>query len=118
MSLTALLIDDDPTFRELARRVLGTEGVNVVGEAASASEGLAAAESLRPEVVLVDIGLPDGDGIALARRLSALDWRPRVVLTSVYPEAASAAEVKASGAHVFASKDQLPGTGLRLLIGS
>jgi DNA-binding NarL/FixJ family response regulator len=113
---SALLIDDDPSFRVLARRVLTGAGLEVVGEAEDVASGLAAAERLRPEVVLVDVGLPDGSGVDLARELAALPWRPRVVLTSVDPDAASDEEARAVGAGGFAPKADLPGAGVRLLL--
>jgi DNA-binding NarL/FixJ family response regulator len=112
---SVVLIDDDPTFRELARRVLSATGFSVVGEGDSVATGLAAAVALQPEALLVDVGLPDGDGIDLARQLVALPWQPLVVLTSVDPDAASADDVRRSGANGFAPKDQLPGAGLELL---
>jgi DNA-binding NarL/FixJ family response regulator len=116
VTTAVLLIDDDPAFRALARLVLsGTEFV-VVGEADTVATGLAAATHLRPDAVLVDVGLPDGDGITLARELAALPWAPRVVLTSVDPDAASADDVRQSGANGFAPKDELPGAGLQLLL--
>ena len=116
VSTALLIIDDDPAFRALARRVLSGTGLGVVGEADTAAAGLAAAVELRPEVVLVDVGLPDGDGIVLARDLAALPWGPRVVLTSVDADAATSEDVRESGAHGFAPKDDLPGAGLRLLL--
>lgn len=116
--MSVLLVDDDPAFRVLARRVLSATGVSVVGEADSVATALAAANDLRPDAVLVDVGLPDGDGVALARELTALPWRPRVVLTSIDADAASPREVRRSGANGFAPKDELPNAVLRLLIGS
>jgi DNA-binding NarL/FixJ family response regulator len=112
MSATVLVVDDDPVFRSLARRTLLAEGLNVVGEADSVAAAMAAAHELRPEAVLVDIGLPDGDGVALARTLTALPWHPRVVLTSSDPEAASDDDVRASGAGAFVPKDDLPNAPL------
>ncbi len=116
MSGTILVVDDDPVFRSLARRTLVAEGLIVVGEADSVATALAAAEELRPDAVLVDVGLPDGDGVALARELTALPWRPRVVLTSSDPEAASPDDVRASGAGAFVPKDELPNTRLVALL--
>jgi DNA-binding NarL/FixJ family response regulator len=116
--MSVLVVDDDPEFRVLARRVLGGNGLSVVGEADSVATALAAAAELQPDVMLVDVGLPDGDGIALARELTALPWRPRVVLTSIDADAASPREVRRSGANGFAPKDELPNAGLRLLLGS
>lgn len=113
---SVLLIDDDPAFRRLARQTLNGSGLTVVGEAATAAAGSAAARSLEPEIMLVDVGLPDGDGISLAGELSALPWGPRVVLTSVDPDAASPEEVRKSGAIGFVPKQDLPGSGLDMLM--
>ena len=66
---------------------------------------------------LVDVGLPDGDGISLARELAALPWRPRVVLTSTDAEAATATDVRGSGAEAFVPKDELPSAELGDLLG-
>lgn len=118
MASSVLLIDDDPAFRRLARKTLKGTGLAVVGEAGTAAAGSAAARSLRPAIMLVDVGLPDGDGITLAGELAALPWGPRIVLTSVDPDAASPEDVRRSGARGFVPKQDLPGTGLRLLMGS
>ena len=53
-----------------------------MGEAAGVSQGLAAAQALRPDAALVDVRLPDGDGIALAGELARLPWSPRIVVVS------------------------------------
>jgi DNA-binding NarL/FixJ family response regulator len=116
MPTSVLLVDDDPAFRMLARRTLGGTGLSVVGEAATVAAATAEALRLRPDAVLVDVGLPDGDGITLARELTALPWAPRVVLTSVDPDAASPEEVRMSGASGFVPKGDLPGRGVALLL--
>jgi DNA-binding NarL/FixJ family response regulator len=118
MSMSVLLVDDDPEFRVLARRVLSGTGLWVVGEADTVATALVAAGHLRPDALLVDVGLPDGDGMTLARELAALPWRPRVVLTSIDADAASPNEVHHSGAAGFTPKDDLPNAGVRLLLGS
>jgi DNA-binding NarL/FixJ family response regulator len=115
---SVLVVDDDPAFRRLAARVLAAFDLGVVGEAASVAAALAAAAALQPGGVLVDVGLPDGDGIALAAQLVALPWRPRVVLTSTDAEAASAGDVERSGASAFVPKDQLPNAALGELLAS
>jgi DNA-binding NarL/FixJ family response regulator len=118
MSGGVLVVDDDPVFRELATRLLRASGLVVCGEAGSVETALAAARALRPDAALVDVGLPDGSGIDLARALTALHWRPRVVLTSTDPEAALPAQVRATGAEAFIVKDELPSVGLaHLLLG-
>jgi CheY-like chemotaxis protein len=117
MNGSVLVVDDDPAFRRLAQRILEAFGLAVAGEADTAASAIAAAGALRPDAVLVDVGLPDSDGIALARELTALPWRPRVVLTSSNAEAATASEVRSSGAEAFVPKNELPGAALGDLLG-
>jgi DNA-binding NarL/FixJ family response regulator len=116
MTTSVVLIDDDPAFRDLARRLLTITGMAVVGEADSVASGLETAAEKHPQAVLVDVGLPDGNGIDLARRLSGLPLRPRVVLTSVDPDAATPEEIRSSGALGFAPKADLAGAGLSMLV--
>jgi DNA-binding NarL/FixJ family response regulator len=82
MAPTVLIVDDHPGFRASARRLLSSHGYEVVGEAADAAEALNAAEALRPEIVLLDVGLPDSDGFEVARRLSERQPETSVVLIS------------------------------------
>jgi DNA-binding NarL/FixJ family response regulator len=117
MNGSVLVVDDDPAFRRIAHGILASYGLGVAGEAGTAAAAIAMAVDLQPEAVLVDVGLPDSDGIALARHLTALPWRPRVVLTSTNAEAATASEVSASGAEAFLPKSMLPGAALDELLG-
>jgi len=112
MTASVLVVDDDAAFRELATRMLVTIGLSVAGEADTAAAAIAAALELEPDGVLVDIGLPDRDGLALARDLAALPWRPRIVLTSIDTDAANAGDVRRSGARAFVPKDDLPNAPL------
>ena len=114
---SVLVVDDDPAFRRLAQRILETFGLSVAGEADTAATAISAADTLRPDAVLVDVGLPDRNGLVLAGELVALPWRPRVVLTSSNPEAATATEVRRSGADAFVPKNELPGAALDDLLG-
>jgi DNA-binding NarL/FixJ family response regulator len=116
MSASVLVVDDDPSFRALARRMLLAGGLAVVGEAESVASAMAVACNLRPDAALVDVGLPDGDGIALARTLAALPWAPRVVLTSTDPDAATDEDVRRAGVGAFIAKDQLPNAPLLSLL--
>jgi DNA-binding NarL/FixJ family response regulator len=113
---SVLLVDDDAVFRELARRILRATGLVVVAEAETVAAAIAAAHEVKPDAALVDVGLPDGDGIALAGELTALPWRPRVVLTSTDPDAATPEDVRRSGAGAFVAKDELPNAPLRQLL--
>ena len=112
-----LVVDDDPEFRELAGRLLAAHGLTVVGEAGSVEAAVEAAARLEPSAVLVDVELPDGDGITLARRFAALPWHPRVVLTSIDGEITTTEEVRLAGAHAFVNKADLPNTPLGRLLG-
>jgi DNA-binding NarL/FixJ family response regulator len=115
MTRSVLVVDDDPTFRELAGRLLKAAGFKVVGEAGSAAMAITSAEAMKPDAALVDVDLPDQDGIALAQELTALPWRPCVVLTSVDAEAATPDDVRRSGARAFVHKADLPNGVGRLL---
>ena len=117
MKGSVLVVDDDAAFRRLAQRILEANGLAVAGEADTAASAMSVAGRLRPDSVLVDIGLPDLDGITLARDLVALPWRPRVLLTSTNAEAATATEVRCSGAEAFVPKNELPSVALEDLLG-
>jgi DNA-binding NarL/FixJ family response regulator len=115
VTLTVLVVDDDAAFRGVARRMLSAVGFVVVGEAGTAKGAAEQAEQLRPDALLIDVGLPDGDGVALAVQLIGLPWRPRVLLTSTDPEAVAPADVIASGALGFLAKQDLPDAPLARL---
>src|SRR3954451_25452651 len=79
MPTTVLIVDDHPSFRSVARMLLESEGYQVVGEAPDGEAALALAEELKPDVILLDLGLPGIDGFEVARRLPA---GPAIVLVS------------------------------------
>jgi DNA-binding NarL/FixJ family response regulator len=107
MERSVLVVDDDRDFRRLAARMLAGMGLRVVGEAGTVAEAESLAASLRPEAMLVDVGLPDGDGLELAARLAALAWRPRVVITSSDAEATTPDGARRLGAAGFLAKGSL-----------
>jgi DNA-binding NarL/FixJ family response regulator len=80
---TVLIVDDNAPFRAVARAVLEGGGHRVVGEAGTGRDGIEAAVLLRPDVVLLDVGLPDLDGFAVCRELTAAVPSAVVVLCSV-----------------------------------
>jgi two-component system response regulator EvgA len=116
MPRSVLVVDDDPSFRMLATRTLTSWGFVVVGEAGTVAEAVAESEALRPEAVLADIGLPDGNGFVLARRLAALPWEPIVVLVSSDSDAANGAVARRAGAVGFVPKEEVTGASLRRLL--
>src|ERR1044072_8064486 len=101
MARAVLIVDDDEGFGDLAARIVSGWGHVVVGTADSVASGLAQAVKLRPEVVLVDIGLPDGGGVSLAVQLLALAWPVRVVLISSDSDAANEFAAHRAGAAGF-----------------
>ena len=115
MPLSVLVVDDDPAFRALAVRILTAAGLKVVGEADSVAAARAAVVEQKPGAALVDIDLPDGNGIALARELKNLPGRPRVLLTSVDGDAVRPEDVRRAGAIAFVHKSDLPNSGIHEL---
>jgi CheY-like chemotaxis protein len=100
-----LVVDDYPPFRESARGLLEGGDFEVVGEAEDGAEALRLAQELHPDVVLLDVHMPDLDGFEVARRLAELPEPPIVVLTSSRDD--YGALVPASAAHAFIRKDAL-----------
>jgi two-component system nitrate/nitrite response regulator NarL len=112
VSRSVLIVDDDPEFRELAGRLLAACGLTVVGEADTVAAALTAASRLEPAAILVDVELPDGDGVTLARKLAALPWGPRIVLTSIDGEITTTEAARSAGAQAFVNKADLPNAPL------
>ena len=82
VSPTVLIVDDHKVFRASARALLQAGGFDVIGEAAGGMEAIEAVSTLRPDVVVLDIQLPDLDGLAVAQRLAEAPDPPAVVLVS------------------------------------
>jgi CheY-like chemotaxis protein len=80
--VSVLIVDDHASFRRLARRLFEGAGYSVVGEAADGASTLAAVAELRPDVVLLDVLLPDASGFAVADRIATEPEHPVVLLTS------------------------------------
>ena len=113
MARTVLVVDDDASFRCLARRILNEWGHEVVGEAGSVAEALDRAAELGPEIALIDIGLSDGDGFTLTERLRVTASPPVVVLISSDGDRANRPAALRAGAVAFFPKRELPGRALR-----
>ena len=116
MPRSILVVDDDAGFRDLATRILTGWGHAVIGQAGSVAEALTQAERLHPDTVLVDIGLPDGDGFALTQQLVAMPWPVAVVLISSDADRTTAQAAQRAGAASFLPKDELASLTLRRLI--
>jgi DNA-binding NarL/FixJ family response regulator len=116
MRKTVLIVDDHDGFRDSARVLLEAEGFEVIGTAANGVAALAAVEHLRPDVVVLDVQLPDLDGFAVAERLAAFPDPPSVVLVSTRPAATYGRRLEAAAARGFLAKAELSGFALRALI--
>jgi DNA-binding response OmpR family regulator len=116
MSGSVLIVDDDPRFRRLATRILTRAGLTVVAEAPDAQAAVIAANASKPDGILVDVRLPDRNGLDLARELLALGWHPRVLLTSSDPDAADCVDGRGD-ALPFLPKEDLPNAPLQALLG-
>jgi DNA-binding NarL/FixJ family response regulator len=116
MATSVLVVDDDAPFRDTARELLGERGYLVVGEAATVREAQTAVTALDPDVILLDINLPDGDGIALATELSNAGSRPRVLLPSSDDRLAPPRQVETCGASGFVPKSELVSADLDLYL--
>jgi two-component system nitrate/nitrite response regulator NarL len=116
MARRVLIVDDHAEFRALARAMLERGGFEVIGEAVDGAETLAAVARARPEVVLLDVQLPDTSGFDVARALCEGEDAPVVVMTSTRDAADFGARVERSGARGFIAKSRLSGPALAALV--
>jgi DNA-binding NarL/FixJ family response regulator len=114
--VSILIVDDHPSFRSFARDLLESEGFDVVGESEDGRSGLRAALALRPEVVLMDVQLPDVTGMEVTRRILT-ELATAVVLVSTRDESDYGADIETSGAVGFVPKAELSGARIRQLLG-
>ena len=115
VSMRCLLVDDNGTFLETARGILGRQGVTVAGTASSTAEALRQASVLRPDVAIVDIGLGAESGFDLARDLT--DRGITVILTSTSAAADYADLIADNPAAGFLPKAELSAAGIRRILG-
>ncbi len=118
MATPLLIVDDDAPIRRFARQLLEGEGFAVVGEAADGAGALSEVAALRPQVVLLDLQLPDVSGLQVAHRITAGGGQgPAVVLTSTHDGTEFAGLTSESGARGFVEKTELSGAALHRLVG-
>jgi DNA-binding NarL/FixJ family response regulator len=116
MAVTVLIVDDHPTFRSFARDLLESEGFEVIGEAEDGASAIELVTSVRSDLVLLDVQLPDLSGFEVLERLRAEGVLTRVVLTSSRDASSYGDRVDSSGALGFIPKADLSGDALRLLL--
>jgi DNA-binding NarL/FixJ family response regulator len=117
MTTTVLIVDDHPTFRRFARRLLEDAGFDVVGEAESGAGAIAAAGALRPAAVLLDVLLPDRSGLEVAAVLAGGQDPPTVVLTSSRSARDLGVALDEAPARGFIPKASLTGATFAALLG-
>lgn len=113
---TILIVDDHASFRTIARTLLEVEGFDVVGDAADGEAAVAETLRLAPDVVLLDVGLPDVNGFEVVERLRERGSASAVVLTSSRDAADFGSLVAESGARGFVAKADLSGEAIRRLV--
>ncbi len=116
MATTVLIVDDHCAFRSRAKRMLEAEGFEVVGEAADGASGVDAAHRLAPDVVLLDLQLPDTTGFEVAEAIAAKPSSPAVVITSTRDNDDYDDRARRSGACGFVSKAELSGAAIEQLL--
>ena len=113
---TIFIVDDNDAFRSLARRMLGAEGFHVIGEAEDGASAIRAVRELSPDVVLLDVVLPDIDGFAVCEVLTRSDRPPVVIMTSSRGVSTYRRRLRDSKAHGFVPKSQLTAAALTALV--
>jgi DNA-binding NarL/FixJ family response regulator len=117
MGRTLLIVDDHDGFRQSASALFAAAGFTVVGEAGDGRQAIAETARLRPDVVLLDIQLPDLDGFDVAQMLLSGRHRPTIVMTSSHDAATYGARLPAAGTNGFLAKRGLSGAALTALVG-
>ncbi|MDX6690957.1 MAG: hypothetical protein QOG15_2414 [Solirubrobacteraceae bacterium] len=112
MSPTVLIVDDHAAFRTSARALLEADGWDVVGEATDATAGVEAARRLHPDVVLLDVRLPDVNGFDVVRQLTSNGHRPDVIVTSSSEDPLYPGRAVSCGACGFLAKHDVCGAAL------
>ena len=113
MARRVLVVDDHPAFRATARLLLESAGWEIAGEAGDVAGALAAIDRTRPDVVLLDVQLPDGEGFDVLAALAGRPGpRPAVVLVSSRDRCDYGERIEASGARGFIAKAELTGETL------
>lgn len=116
MPTTVVIADDHPSFRASARAILEADGFEVVGEADNGAAAIAASRLLGPDVILLDVQLPDMDGFDVCRELGLNGGPPAVVLVSSRDAADYGGLIAQSGARGFIPKAELSGSALTDLL--
>ena len=116
MRCSVLIVDDHPGFRAQARALLAAAGYEVVGEATDGESGVRVARDLSPDVVLLDVQLPDITGFEVVQRVHSAPDPPAVILISSREACDYGSRIGRSGALGFISKAELSASTLRAVL--
>ena len=105
MTIRLLLADDHRMLREGLRRSMVDEGFDVVGEADNGEEAVRLAGELQPDVVLMDVSMPEMDGVEATRRIRATDTKTRVIMLTMHADTEVLADALRAGASGYLVKD-------------
>ena len=107
MAADILVVDNDPGFRRMAKTLLTARGLHVIAESADGASAIEAVRQHRPDGLLLDMYLPDQDGISLARALKGTPHCPKIVMTSTDQSLWASEELADAGVALFIAKDRL-----------
>jgi DNA-binding NarL/FixJ family response regulator len=116
MPCSVLIVDDHPGFRARARALLVAAGYRIVGEAADGESGVRVARDLSPDVVLLDVQLPDITGFEVVARVQGQPGPPAIVLISSRDAADYGSRIRRCGALGFISKAELSARALESML--
>ena len=116
MGTKVLIVDDHEGFRSMVRSILEADGYDVVGVAGDGAAGITAARDLEPELVVLDVQLPDTTGFDVARQLRSEGLTSPIILTSSRDASSYGDQIETSGAVGFIPKAEMSGEAVRALL--
>jgi DNA-binding NarL/FixJ family response regulator len=115
-ALRCVIVDDNPEFLETAAKLLGRQGISIVGVATTGAEALKRVEEHKPDVTIVDIKLGDESGFELAEQIAGGAVPSQVILTSTHSGHEYSELIAASPALGFVPKEHLSPVEIRRLL--
>jgi DNA-binding NarL/FixJ family response regulator len=107
-SIRVLIVDDEPLFVEMVGAMLGAErGIEIVGMAADGDEGVQLAAELEPDVIVMDISMPNKNGIDATREIKAQNPQARILILTGSANTSDIDEARLAGAAVYLTKDRI-----------